>query len=223
MTITRRRGVLLGATALAVALAATACGSSSSSAGCGKTSSGSAQSATVSDADLQAALTAGGNLTVWAWEPTLKKVVADFQTKYPNVHVNLVNAGTGNDEYKALQNAVKAGKGVPDVAQIEYYALPQFALTKSLANLDQYGFGLAERHVHAPVRGTPSRSTAASTACRWTPARWRCSTTRRSSTSTASPCRRRGTSTSPTRRSCTPPTRPPTSPTTPVTPASPPA
>jgi multiple sugar transport system substrate-binding protein len=139
MTITRRRGVLLGATALAVALAATACGSSSSSGGSGKTSSGSGQSATVTDADLQAALAAGGNLTVWAWEPTLKKVVADFQTKYPKVHVNLVNAGTGNDEYKALQNAVQAGKGVPDVAHIEYYALPQFELTKSVANLDQFG------------------------------------------------------------------------------------
>ena len=139
MTITRRRGVLLGATALAVALAATACGSSSSGGGSGKTSSASSQAATVTDADLQAALTAGGNLTVWAWEPTLKKVVADFQTKYPNVHVNLVNAGTGNDEYKALQNAVQAGKGVPDVAHIEYYALPQFELTKSVANLDQFG------------------------------------------------------------------------------------
>jgi multiple sugar transport system substrate-binding protein len=138
MTITRRRGVLLGATALAVALAATACSSSSSSGG-GKSSAGSSQAATVTDADLQAALTAGGNLTVWAWEPTLKKVVADFQTKYPNVHVSLVNAGTGNDEYKALQNAVQAGKGVPDVAHIEYYALPQFELTKSVANLDQFG------------------------------------------------------------------------------------
>ena len=140
MTISRRRGVLLGASALAVALAATACGSSSSS-GKSSSSSGGAQSATVSDADLQAALTAGGNLTVWAWEPTLKKVVADFQTKYPNVHVNLVNAGTNKDEYTALQNAVKAGKGVPDVAHIEYYALPQFELAKSVANLNEFGAG----------------------------------------------------------------------------------
>jgi multiple sugar transport system substrate-binding protein len=137
MTITRRRGVLLGATALAVALAATACGSSSS--GGAKASSGESKAATVSDADLQAALTAGGNLTVWSWEPTLKKVVEDFQAKYPNVHVNLVNAGTNKDEYTALQNAVKAGKGVPDIAHIEYYALPQFELAKSVANLDEFG------------------------------------------------------------------------------------
>ena len=42
----------------------------------------------------------------------------------------LVNAGTGNDEYTKLQNAIKAGSGAPDVAQIEYYALPQFALSR---------------------------------------------------------------------------------------------
>lgn len=136
MTISRRRGVLLGVSALTVALAATACGSSS---GGSPSSSGPAKSGTVSDADLQAALAAGGNITVWSWEPTLKQVVADFQTKYPKVHVNLVNAGTGNDEYTALQNAVKAGKGVPDVAHVEYYALPQFELTKSLDNLDEFG------------------------------------------------------------------------------------
>lgn len=39
-----------------------------------------------------------------------------------------------------LQNAIKAGSGAPDVAQIEYYALPQFALSDSLANLKDFGF-----------------------------------------------------------------------------------
>jgi multiple sugar transport system substrate-binding protein len=87
------------------------------------------------------ALKKGGEITVWAWEPTLKKVVPAFEKKYPNVKVKLVNAGTANDEYTALQNAVKAGKGVPDVAQLEYYALPQFALSKSVADLTTYGAG----------------------------------------------------------------------------------
>jgi multiple sugar transport system substrate-binding protein len=53
--------------------------------------------------------------------------------------VNLVNAGTGNDQYTALQNAVAAGKGVPDVAQLEYYALPQFALGKAVDEISGYG------------------------------------------------------------------------------------
>ncbi|MFF5297315.1 ABC transporter substrate-binding protein [Paractinoplanes globisporus] len=122
------------AAAAALTLALAGCGGSDAS-----DSSGSSSSGTVSDADVTAALDKGGTLTVWAWEPTLKQVVTKFQEKYPNVKVNLVNAGTGNDQYKALQNAVAAGKGVPDVAQIEYYALPQFALGKALTSLKGYG------------------------------------------------------------------------------------
>jgi multiple sugar transport system substrate-binding protein len=118
--------------AVVVALLLTGCGSTDDS-------DDSASGATVSEADVRAALEKGGTLTVWAWEPTLKDMVAQFRTKYPKVKINLVNAGTGNDQYTALQNAIAAGDGVPDVAQIEYYALPQFALAKSVTNLAPYG------------------------------------------------------------------------------------
>ncbi|WP_034094327.1 ABC transporter substrate-binding protein [Streptacidiphilus albus] len=120
----------------AAALSLTACSSSSSGSGSG--GSGSGGSGT-SAAAVQAALQKGGTITVWAWEPTLKQVVADFEAKYPKVTVKLVNAGTGNDQYTALQNAVEAGSGAPDVAQIEYYALGQFALGKSLQDLSGFG------------------------------------------------------------------------------------
>jgi multiple sugar transport system substrate-binding protein len=116
----------------AAALSLTACASSST------TASGSG-SAVSSASAVQAALGKGGTITVWAWEPTLKQVVADFEAKYPKVHVNLVNAGTGDKQYTALQNAVQAGSGGPDVAQIEYYALGQFALGKSVQDLSKYG------------------------------------------------------------------------------------
>ncbi|AXI80158.1 ABC transporter substrate-binding protein [Peterkaempfera bronchialis] len=120
----------------AATLGLTACGSSDDSG----SDPGSGSGTKTSGANaVQSALDKGGSLTVWAWEPTLKQVVADFQTKYPKVHVKLVNAGTGNDQYTALQNAVQAGKGVPDVGQIEYYALSQFALGKSVADLSPYG------------------------------------------------------------------------------------
>lgn len=132
MTTIRRRALLAGA-ALSVALIATACGSP------GDGGQGAAPAQSTSATDQEAALNAGGTITVWAWEPTLKQVVAGFQAKYPKVKVNLVNAGTGDDQYTALQNAVKAGSGVPDVAQIEYYALPQFALSKSVADLTPFG------------------------------------------------------------------------------------
>jgi multiple sugar transport system substrate-binding protein len=130
----RRKPLRIAALATAALLALAACGSGDDE-GSGSGNGGT----TVSDADVQAALEKGGNLTVWAWEPTLKEVVTKFQAKYPNVKVNLVNAGTGNDQYTALQNAIAAGKGLPDVAQIEYYALPQFALAKSVDDLKAYG------------------------------------------------------------------------------------
>lgn len=125
---------------LRAAAAVTAVFTTAALAACGSDDGG--ETGTPVSADqVQAALDAGGSITVWAWEPTLKQVVTAFEAKYPKVKVNLVNAGTGNDQYTALQNAIAAGSGVPDVAQIEYYALPQFALGKSLTDLTGFGTG----------------------------------------------------------------------------------
>ncbi|MFG3257440.1 extracellular solute-binding protein [Streptomyces sp. NPDC048172] len=126
-TTTPRRLPAALAAACALALTATACGSSDG------------ESAGASAKDVRAALKKGGTVTVWTWEPTLKKAAADFEKKYPGVNVKLVNAGTGDKQYTALQNAMSAGSGAPDVAQIEYYALGQFALGKSVEDLAAYG------------------------------------------------------------------------------------
>ncbi|MEU6003817.1 sugar ABC transporter substrate-binding protein [Streptomyces sp. NPDC047197] len=113
----------------ALALGATACGGSDDDSG----------QKQVSAADIEAALKKGGKVKVWAWEPTLDKVVTDFEKEHPGVDVELVNAGTNKDQYTALQNAISAKKGVPDVAQVEYYALSQYALTKSVTDLTPFG------------------------------------------------------------------------------------
>ncbi|MFI2489592.1 ABC transporter substrate-binding protein [Promicromonospora kroppenstedtii] len=130
MTIRHHRAVGAFAAAGALALALTACGSGSD---------GGDAAEAVSPEDISAALEEGGDLLVWAWEPTLDKVVEDFEAEYPNVNVELANVGTGNDHYVALQNAISAGSGVPDVAQMEYYALPQFSIGGSLADLAPLG------------------------------------------------------------------------------------
>ncbi|GAA3435116.1 ABC transporter substrate-binding protein [Kutzneria kofuensis] len=129
-----RRHRAVAALALAAALA-TACGSPGQD----------AAKANGTQDSVDAALKAGGTITYWTWTPSAKAQVAAFEQEYPNVKVNLVNAGTGNDEYTKLQNAVKAGSGGPDVAQIEYQALPQFALPGSLVDLNQYGFGTFQK------------------------------------------------------------------------------
>ncbi|MFJ5275074.1 ABC transporter substrate-binding protein [Streptomyces sp. NPDC088358] len=135
--------LLRGFTLLSVlALGATACG--------GSDDSGSGQKA-VSATDIQAALKKGGSVTVWAWEPTLKTVVADFEKKYPKVKVNLVGDRSGDKHYTALSNAIAAGKGVPDVAQVEYFALSQYSLTKGLSDLAPYGADkLAAKYTPGP-------------------------------------------------------------------------
>ena len=134
------RTVAGAAVGLAVAGALAACSSStSSSAPASGASAASGSSAPASSG--AAALQTPTTLTWWAWAPQDKQLVTAFEKLYPKVKIDLVNAGTGTAEYTKLQNAIKAGSGVPDVAQIEYYALPQFALGGSLANLSSDGLG----------------------------------------------------------------------------------
>ena len=127
------RFIKVAAAATAAMLALAACGSGSDKSTTGN--NGGSGSAT----DVAGALAKGGNITVWAWDGTIKDVVAGFEKKYPNVKVNLVSALSGDKHYTALQNAVAAKSGGPDVAQVEYFAVLQFALSKALANLSGYG------------------------------------------------------------------------------------
>lgn len=134
--VTRRKRAVIRAAAVAGVLALTlaACGSGGSSG-----STDAASPAPDSAAKVQAALEKGGELSMWAWDPAEKGIVEKFQKKYPKVKVNLQNVGTGNDQYTKLQNAIKAGRGIPDVAQVEFYAIPQFNITKSLTDLTEFG------------------------------------------------------------------------------------
>ncbi|MET8161919.1 sugar ABC transporter substrate-binding protein [Sphaerisporangium sp. NPDC005289] len=85
---------------------------------------------------------AGGeqvNLTVWSWDGTVEQAVPGFQAANPNIKVKVVNAGSSTDEYKALDNAIQANSGVPDLAMFEYFAVPYFAIPGKLADLAEFG------------------------------------------------------------------------------------
>ena len=144
----RRSALAVGALVGSALLALTACSSSGS--GSGSTDgadaggNGSSASAAALDANgytkgVSDALAKGGSFTVWTWIPQIKDLVSAFEAKYPKVKVKVVNAGSSADEYTKLQNVISAGNGIPDLAQIEYFALPQFALKKSLTDLTSYG------------------------------------------------------------------------------------
>lgn len=146
MTIARtalRRTLAVAATAALTVGALAACATDSGS----NAGPGSAE-------DLDAALEAGGKLTYWSWTPSGEAQVAAFEEAYPNVDVELVNAGTNTEEYTKLQNAIKAGSGAPDVVQVEYYALPQFALSDALVDLSEYGLDSLEDDYSASTWGS---------------------------------------------------------------------
>ena len=137
---TIRRTAAIAAVGVVLSGALVACSSSST-----------AGSATSGQAAIAAALQKKTTLTMWNWAPGVAQEVAAFQKKYPKIKVNLVNAGTGGTEYTKLQNAIKAGSGAPDVAQIEYYALPQFALSGGLTDLNTLGLGSNKSKFSAAV------------------------------------------------------------------------
>jgi len=90
---------------------------------------------------VDAALKKGGEITFWSWSPSAKTQVAAFEKAYPKVKVDFVNSGGANDSNIKLQNALSAGKGAPDVVQMEYQSVPQFVLAGGLLDLTKYGFG----------------------------------------------------------------------------------
>ncbi|GIF10203.1 ABC transporter substrate-binding protein [Actinoplanes teichomyceticus] len=76
---------------------------------------------------------------VWAWYPEFQSVVDLFNRTHTDIKIEWTNAGTGQDQYTKLQTALKAGKGAPDVVQLELQEIPTFQLTKHLVDLGRYG------------------------------------------------------------------------------------
>ena len=121
MKFNKRIIALLGAAAMILPLAA--CGGGNDAAGDGGEASG--------DEKIE--------LTVWSWDSTLPRTVEGFEKENPNIKVTITNAGTNKDEYQALNNAMEAGSGAPDLAQIEYYALPEYVIRGYVQDLSGYG------------------------------------------------------------------------------------
>lgn len=110
-------------------------------------SSGSASSAANQPVGGASASSSGGanckpgatRLTFWAWATGYNLAVNQFNATHPGICVTLENDGATNVEYTKVQDAEKAGSGAPDVAEMEYFVLPSFEITKTLANLVPYG------------------------------------------------------------------------------------
>jgi multiple sugar transport system substrate-binding protein len=138
----RRWATTAGTAALATALLA-ACGG-----GSGDSAASPAASGKTGKAEGCAA--GATDLTFWGWSAGYDLAVKEFNRTHPDICVKLENAGAANDEYTKLSDALKAKSGTPDVAQIEYFELPSFEITKSLVDLSPYGVGSSRKDI-APV------------------------------------------------------------------------
>lgn len=109
-----------------------ACGSSSSS-----SASTAKKSSTISMEDVNAALKSDKDITLnfWTWRDDIEQASIDaFQAKYPHIKIKVTQTGAASDHYTKFQNVVKSEKGIPDLVQLEYDYLPQYAVTGSLLN-----------------------------------------------------------------------------------------
>ncbi|HWU47178.1 MAG TPA: extracellular solute-binding protein [Humibacter sp.] len=109
--------------------------------GCSSTPNTSPATKPVTQAQIDKAMNTPTTLTFWTWVPDIQKEVNLFEKKYPKITVKVVNTTGGAQHYPKLRAALKAGKGVPDVAQVEYDYIPSFTQTKSLLDLTPYGAG----------------------------------------------------------------------------------
>ena len=132
-----------GAAAISLLAACSSGGSSSTSSG-GATSSAPASSASASPS---VTVVAGGSCSnssatkvlFWAWVPGMGRAVTEFNKTHPNICVTQEDVGAGDPEYVAITNALKAGSGAPDVAEVEFDELPSFEVTHNVVNLVPYG------------------------------------------------------------------------------------
>lgn len=79
-------------------------------------------------------------LTFWSWVPGVDKAVELWNSQNPDVQVKLekIPAG-GSGGYAKMHSALKAGKGAPDLAQVEYQNIPEFLLEGGLVDLGKHG------------------------------------------------------------------------------------
>jgi multiple sugar transport system substrate-binding protein len=134
MTIKLGTAPKLCALALAGTIALSGC-----SAGSDETAGPNEAPEEVTQEQIDEAMSTPTTLELWAWVPGIEDNVALFEEKYPEIDVELINQGGSPEQYVKLRAVFKAGRDVPDVAQIGYDFLPSFTQTGDLLDLAPYG------------------------------------------------------------------------------------
>jgi multiple sugar transport system substrate-binding protein len=116
-------------------------------AGCGSSGTSTPSSGSGGKASASPSVLAGGSscssgatkVTFWAWVPGIDRAVTEFNKTHPSICVTLEDVGAGSPEYVKISDALKAGSGAPDVAEVEFDELPSFEVTHNVVDISKYG------------------------------------------------------------------------------------
>lgn len=80
-------------------------------------------------------------LSLWSWDPTVEAAVKSYNASQNKIHIKVTNPGSGltSEQYVALNNALQAGKGIPDMTLVEYMVLPQYSHMDAFLDLTEKG------------------------------------------------------------------------------------
>ncbi len=129
---------LAGAAAVSVLAACSgSTGSTSAPSGSGGNASPTPGTTVLAGASCQES--SATQITFWAWVPGIARAVNQFNKTHPSICVTLEDVGAGDPQYVKISDALKAGSGAPDVAEVEFDELPSFEVTHSVVDLAKYG------------------------------------------------------------------------------------
>ncbi|HEU5388090.1 MAG TPA: extracellular solute-binding protein [Streptosporangiaceae bacterium] len=128
-----------GAAAVSLLAACSSGGSSSGTPAGGAASSASASASATVLAGGKSCSSSATPVMFWAWVPGISRAVTEFNKTHPDICVTLEDPGAGGAEYTLLNNAMKAGSGAPDVAEMEFDEIPSFIIQKYVVDLVPYG------------------------------------------------------------------------------------
>lgn len=93
-------------------------------------STGTSAASTTADQELS------GEVTLWTWVSEFPNMTEEFNKKYPNIKIKVVNVAS-EDMVTKLQTTIASGGELPDVVQIERTEKPLIYAMDILDNLEQ--------------------------------------------------------------------------------------
>ena len=79
-------------------------------------------------------------VSVWSWEPSMASLAAKFEKANPDIRIDL----TVTSGYDRLNSAIQNGYGTPDVVQLEYSVIPQYAVSGQLMDITGRTAGMSD-------------------------------------------------------------------------------